>query len=70
LNFNKSKTADGCHLKIEKPRYTGNGMTDLQEIWHGIFAKFGALKRSWLSEDNSTIKLEPEVDSQRQQPPS
>jgi len=60
-------------LNIEKPRCFGNGMTDCYEIWQDIFAKFGTLRLSLivlLSEDNNTIKLQPEVDSRRQQPPS
>jgi len=31
-------------LNIDKPRYFGNGITDRREIWHDMFAKFGALR--------------------------
>jgi len=33
--YNKSKTADGCHLKTQKSPYLSNGLGDRQEIWHG-----------------------------------
>ena len=33
--FKKVKTAAAASLKIEKPRYLGNGITDRHQIWHG-----------------------------------